>query len=135
MGLFEKGPPPASKRILRIERDVLRMVFESSRATHPNEFAATLRAEGDTIVELVLVPASIGAPRSATLPLFNLPHDVNIVGTVHSHPGPSALPSDADLNLFSHFGRAHIIVHEPYDDRTWRAYDHDGRPMRLEVVG
>lgn len=134
MGLFDKGAPRAARRISAIEREVLDLVFESSRATHPHEFAATLRAEGDTIVELVLVPASIGAPRSATMPLHNLPSDPNIVGTVHSHPGPSAQPSDADLNLFRYFGRAHIIVHEPYDERTWRAYDHDGRPIRLDVV-
>lgn len=134
MGLFEKSGPKAARRIAAIERDVLDLVFESCRETHPHEFAATLRAEGDTIVELVLVPASIGAPRSATLPLFNLPSDRNIVGTVHSHPGPSALPSDADLNLFRHFGHTHMIVHEPYTDGTWRAYDHDGRPIRLDVV-
>ena len=134
MGLFEKGPPKAARRITSIERSVLDLVFESCRASHPYEFAATLRAEGETITELILVPASIGSPRSATLPLFNLPSDANIVGTVHSHPGPSAQPSDADLNLFRYFGRVHIIVHEPYRDGTWRAYDHDGRPIRLDVV-
>lgn len=135
MGLFDRSSTKAARRITRITRDVLDLVYESARGWHPNEFAATLRAEGDTITEIVLVPAMEGGERHAILPLFNLPSaDASLVGTVHSHPGPSAMPSDADLQLFRHYGRVHIIVHEPYDARTWRAYDHDGRPVRLEVV-
>lgn len=122
------------RRVTRIERDVLALIYEASRESHPQEFGAAMRAEGDTITELVLVPGTLQGDRHAILPLGYLPMDASIVGTVHSHPGPSAEPSDADLQLFRHFGHTHIIVHEPYRDGTWIAYDHDGYTIELEVV-
>lgn len=122
------------RKVNRITRDTLALIYEASRASHPQEFGAALRAEGDTVIEIVLVPGTLQGDRHAILPLGYLPVDASIVGTVHSHPGPSAQPSDADLQLFRHFGHTHIIVHEPYDERTWIAYDHDGYEIELEVV-
>ncbi|HLE96322.1 MAG TPA: Mov34/MPN/PAD-1 family protein [Candidatus Thermoplasmatota archaeon] len=133
MGLFDKSHTPASRDITHIDRAVLETIFEVSRDSHPDEFAATLRAEGESIVELLIVPGAQGGERSAILPLHMLPIDPDVVGTVHSHPGPSAMPSDADLALFRKFGHTHIIVHEPYNEKTWRVYDHAGRPRRLAV--
>jgi proteasome lid subunit RPN8/RPN11 len=53
---------------------------------------------------------------------------------VHSHPSPYPVPSGADLGLFGRFGRVHLIVASPYDERSWRAYDHRGNEIHLEVV-
>lgn len=130
----DEGEEAPLRRVTRIQRDVLDLVYEASRASHPQEFGAALRAEGDTITEIVLVPGTLQGDRHAILPLGYLPIDASIVGTVHSHPGPSAQPSDADLQLFRHFGHTHLIVHEPYVDGTWIAYDHDGYVIELEVV-
>lgn len=127
-------PPARPRRVRRIEREVLELIFETSRASHPHEFGAALRAEGDTITEIILVPGTLQGDRHAILPLGYLPTDRSIVGTVHSHPGPSAEPSDADLQLFRNFGHTHIILHEPYSWRTWIAYDTNGEEIELEVV-
>ena len=135
MGLFRKGPkPPARRKVWGIRRSALRMVEESARASHPNEFGATLRAEHGIVEELVLVPGTLGGDKHAILPLGYLPVDPSIIGTVHSHPGPWAIPSDADKQLFNAFGHTHIIIAEPYTEDTWIAYDQNAQEIELEVV-
>lgn len=122
------------RKVNKIRRDVVELIMEVAKGHYPNEFAAALRAEGDTVTELILVPAAIGAERSALVPLFNLPYDPSLVGTVHSHPSPHPFPSDADKQLFRHFGHTHVIVAYPYDLKAWRAYDYDGDEVALAVV-
>jgi hypothetical protein len=51
------------------------------------------------------------------------------MGSVHSHPGPSARPSDADLRTFSKNGYFHMIVCLPYSMETFKSYDRYGQPM------
>jgi proteasome lid subunit RPN8/RPN11 len=63
-----------------------------------------------------------------------LPIDFNLIGTVHSHPGPSTRPSDADLQLFAKKGKIHIIVAMPFDYNSWNAYDYTGNEVTIEIV-
>lgn len=134
--LFGGGEPaaPRKRRVHAIRRGVLDMVAASARASHPREFGATLRAEGGVVTEVILVPGTLGGDRHAILPLGYLPVDSSIVGTVHSHPGPYAIPSDADKQLFNAFGHTHIIIAEPYTDETWIAYDQNAEEIELEVL-
>ncbi len=135
MSLFRKQrrPPPA-KEIRRIKEEVLETIFESARETHPLEFAGALRASGDTIVEVILIPGTISGDEHAILRTFMLPIDLSIVGSVHSHPSPSPFPSSADLQMFKNFGRVHIIAAFPYNMDSWRAYNSAGQSIVLEVV-
>lgn len=134
--LFGKDEPaqPRRRRVHSIRRDVLDMVAASARATHPREFGATLRAENGVVTEVILVPGTLGGDKHAILPLGYLPVDSSIVGTVHSHPGPWAIPSDADKQLFNAFGHTHIIIAEPYNEDTWIAYDQNAEEIELEIV-
>lgn len=125
---------PRRRRVWGIRRDVLEMIAEAAEASHPNEFGASLRAEGGIVTELIFVPGTIGGEAHAFLPLGYLPVDRTIVGTVHSHPGPDAIPSDADKELFNGFGHTHIIMAEPYDETSWIAYDQNGQRIELDVV-
>lgn len=135
MGLFRREPaPPRRRKVHSIRQDVLDLVKESARASHPNEFGATLRAEKGVVTEVILVPGTLGGDRHAILPLGYLPIDPSIVGTIHSHPGPYAIPSDADKQLFNAFGHTHIIIAEPYTDDTWIAYDQNAAEIELDVV-
>lgn len=127
-------PARPQRRVTRIRRDVLEMMCEAARESHPNEFGASMRAEGDTVTELIFVPGTIGGESHAILPLGMLPVDFSIVGTIHSHPGPWAIPSDADKELFRNFGHTHIIIAEPYTVDTWIAYDQAAREIELEIV-
>jgi proteasome lid subunit RPN8/RPN11 len=124
----------ARKRVYAISKEVLRMINQAAQETFPNEFVAAMRAEEGIIVELLLLPGTLQGEDSAILQLHMLPVDYTVVGTVHSHPGPSNRPSGADRALFSRFGYVHIITCLPYNENSWRAYDLDGRPFELKVV-
>ena len=117
-----------------ITSNILQMIFAASRDSHPKEFACVLRAEGDTITEILLVPGTLSGDRSAILRMHMLPIDFSVVGTAHSHPTPNATPSGADLALFSRYGPIHIIVGEPYTMNTWKAFDRDGNVVKLKVI-
>ncbi|HUR69284.1 MAG TPA: Mov34/MPN/PAD-1 family protein [Candidatus Thermoplasmatota archaeon] len=139
MGLFrrdkERAPePPRRRRVWAIHQEVLDLVKEAARESHPREFGATLRAEGGILTEVVLTPGTIGGERHTFINWHKLPIDASIVGTVHSHPGPYAVPSDADKQVFNAFGHTHIIIAEPYTDETWIAYDQNAEPVELDVV-
>jgi len=64
--------------------------------------------------------------------LSNLPMTTSIIGTVHSHPGGSTRPSEADRHLFSKFGYVHAIIGEPYTPFKTAFYDKNGH--RISVV-
>ena len=80
------------------------------------------------------LPGTVSGDVHAVFQLHMLPIDFSVVGTVHSHPSGNYRPSEADLHLFSKFGRIHIIVGSPYTPATWQAYNHDGTPLTLDVV-
>jgi proteasome lid subunit RPN8/RPN11 len=122
------------KRAFAITKEALHMINQAAQETFPNEFVAALRAEEGVISELLLLPGTLQGGDSAILQLHMLPVDYTVVGTVHSHPGPSNRPSDADRALFSRFGYVHIITCLPYNESSWRAYGLDGRPFELKVL-
>ena len=123
-----------AKKVFGIRRKTLRMILEASRDTYPKEFAAILRAEEGVITELLLLPGTISGDVHAVFQLHMLPIDFSVVGTIHSHPSGNFRPSEADLQLFSHFGRIHIIAGRPYTEDSWAAYDHYGKSWKLEIV-
>ena len=122
----------------KITQKCLDMIFESSKSNYPQEFGALLRVDRvnkTTIIEVILLPGTISGDSHAIFHLHMLPVDFSVVGTVHSHPSSIARPSDADLDLFSHFGRIHIIVGvPPFGDVTWKAYDYMGHMTSMEIV-
>ena len=123
------------KQISRIDRETLRFILGASRSSHPKEFAGVLRAEGDVVKEVLLLPGTLSSDESAVLRLHMLPIDPSACGTVHSHSSPNPRPSGADMALFAKFGYVHILVAFPYDEHSWKAYNHRGEEIKLEVVG
>lgn len=124
----------ALREIFGIEKEALLFMLEASRANHPKEFAGVLRAEKGLIREVLVLPGTCSSDHSALLKLHMLPLDRSACGTVHSHPSPNPLPSREDLALFAKFGRVHLIIAYPYDESSWRAYDHRGARISLKVV-
>lgn len=122
-------------KVTKIDREALEFILGVSGSSHPREFAGVLRAKGDTVREVLVVPGTLSSSRSAVLKLHMLPIDPSTCGTVHSHPSSLARPSGEDLGLFAKFGNVHIIVAAPYDRSSWRVYNHRGEETNLEVVG
>lgn len=130
----DEDEEPPRRRVWGIRRDVLELICAAAREQHPHEFGATLRAEKGVVTEVVLTPGTIGGDRHTFINYHMLPIDATIVGTIHSHPGPYAIPSDADRQVFNAFGHTHIIIAEPYTFDTWIAYDQHGEAVELEIV-
>ncbi len=116
-----------------IRRGCLEAILAGGRASHPLEYAAMLRVEGDTVTELILLP-TVQGDEHAIIQTWMQPVDKSIKGTIHTHPDPHPYPSEADLEFFAANGTIHIIAGVPYDHDSWRAYDHEGVPVYLEVV-
>jgi proteasome lid subunit RPN8/RPN11 len=138
MGLFRRTKKEYVPFPWKINRKCLEMILESSKSNYPQEFGALLRVDRvkkDTIIEVMLLPGTISGNSHAIFQLHMLPVDFSVVGTVHSHPSSIARPSSADLDLFGHFGRIHLIVGvTPFGGTQWKAYDYNGREMTVEVV-
>lgn len=122
----------------RITSKCLEMILESSKSNFPSEFGALLRVDRkkkDAIIEVVLLPGTISGDSHAIFQLHMLPVDYSVVGTVHSHPSSIARPSEADLDLFAHFGKIHLIVGvSASGDTSWKAYDYNGRSISMKIV-
>ncbi|HSV41880.1 MAG TPA: Mov34/MPN/PAD-1 family protein [Methanomassiliicoccales archaeon] len=122
------------RRIWGIYRETLEMILEVAKSSDPNEFVALMHHEGGIIDEIHFLPGSTAGEDNATLFLHMRPIDLNIVGSVHSHPSGGPRPSEADRDLFRRFGHTHIIVAYPYTMQSWKAFDLDGNKVELEVV-
>lgn len=119
---------------VRIRRELLEYLLELARDFYPNEFAGFLREKDGIFEEVLLAPNPHFGTTSAFFDLWMLPYDESIKGTVHSHPGPAARPSRADLHFFSKFGGVHLIIAYPYTERDVRAYMSDGTPVPIEII-
>lgn len=124
----------SKKQVRGIRRRTLKMILEAGRSSLPNEFGAILRAEGEVIDQLWLIPGTESSDSAALFRLHMLPIDFHVVGTVHSHPSGGCWPSGADVELFRRFGYVHIIVCDPFDHDSWACYDGNGEERDLEVV-
>lgn len=134
-----RGPAdhvPIGGTPVAITRRCLDSALACARSALPNEFGGVLRADPPGVIsDLLLLPGTTAGRRHANFQLYMLPVDLGVAGTVHSHPSGALHPSDADLNLFRHWGRRHIILGAPYSPGQWRAYDGNGNECQLEVVG
>jgi len=120
-----------------IKRECLNLIFECAKSSFPNEFGGLLRVDTeskDTIIEVVILPGTVSGDSHAIFQMHMRPIDFSIVGTVHSHPSPSARPSDADLHLFSKYGKIHIIAASPFNEESWKAYDYSGKEVEVTIV-
>ncbi|MCI4324585.1 MAG: Mov34/MPN/PAD-1 family protein [Thermoplasmata archaeon] len=128
--------PRVGRSPTAITRRCLDSVLACARSALPNEFGGVLRSdEPGLITDLLLVPGTTAGRRHANFQLYMLPVDLGVAGTVHSHPSGALHPSEADLTLFRHWGRRHIILGAPYGPGQWRAYDGNGNEIHLDVVG
>ena len=121
----------------KIEKKCLNLIFESAKSTYPNEFGGLLRVDDDlkdTINEVVLLPGTISGESHAIFKMHMRPIDFNLVGTVHSHPSYSFHPSSTDLQLFQKHGKIHIITANPFNDKSWGAYENTGKKFNIEVI-
>lgn len=121
---------------VRIDREVLESVLYYSKKAYPNEFLAffdgKIKDKVLYITSLIFVPGET-CETGAVVHTEMVPINTKYWGSVHSHPGPSARPSDADLLTFSKTGYFHMIVCLPYSLETFKAYDRYGEPAEYTI--
>jgi proteasome lid subunit RPN8/RPN11 len=107
---------------------------DSARSVYPEEFLCMSREIDGVLSEMIMLPGTVFGDSHSFLSQWMSPIDYSIAGTVHSHPGFSNRPSEADLDFFSNMGGVHIITCQPYDRTSWVAYDSRGEPLELEII-
>lgn len=116
----------------RVIDEIVKIAIEAD----PKEYVALLSGEIKEnilkITGLIFLPFKASGS-SAVMEVFMMPITTNAVGSVHSHPGPSAHPSQADLTFFGKNGYFHMIICRPYSQSTIKAYDAFGNPMTFKV--
>lgn len=138
MGFFGRDKKIKKAQVSwEITKDCLNLIFECAKSSYPNEFGGLLRVDMENkhkIIELIVLPGTISGDSHAIFQMHMRPIDFSIVGTVHSHPSPYAIPSEQDLALFSKYGKIHIISASPFNEDSWRAYDYLGNYIEVIVV-
>ncbi|MGA7862357.1 MAG: Mov34/MPN/PAD-1 family protein [Thermoplasmata archaeon] len=130
------GGPRFGSTPTAISRNCLDSALACARSSYPKEFGGILRSEEPGLItDLLLLPGTTSGTRHANFQLYMLPVDLGVMGTVHSHPSGALHPSAADLMLFRHWGRRHVIVGYPFGVGSWRAYDGNGEETYLAVRG
>jgi proteasome lid subunit RPN8/RPN11 len=130
------GGPRFGSTPTSISRNCLDSALACAKSSYPNEFGGILRSEDPGVItDLLLLPGTTSGHRHANFQLYMLPADLGVMGTVHSHPSGALHPSDADLMLFRHWGRRHLILGYPFGIGSWRAYDGNGEETHLDVRG
>ncbi|HPW73948.1 MAG: Mov34/MPN/PAD-1 family protein [Methanothrix sp.] len=121
------------KKVLGIAKDTLKFILEASRSTAPLEFAGLLQVDDDIITEVLILPGTESSRMNALVRLYMLPN-MQVAGSVHSHPSGVLRPSEPDILFFSRTGDYHIIVGPPFDERSWVCYNAAGERRDLPVL-
>ncbi len=121
---------------VKVDREVLESVIYYSKQAYPNEFLAffdgKIKDKVLYITSLLFIPGET-CETGAVVHTELIPMTTKYFGSVHSHPGPSAMPSSADLRTFSRYGYFHMIVCLPYSLETFKSYDRYGQPLDYTI--
>lgn len=118
-----------------IKREALEFLLGASRSLYPREFIGFLRAKGNVITEVIVLPGSVYGEGFALSSDHMAPLDNSIIGSVHSHPASSNKPSKGDLHFFGKKGGVNLIAKYPYESiNDVAAYDNHGRKVELKPL-
>ena len=81
-----------------IRKDVISLLLQMGKESHPNEFVALIRERDGVMDEVNLLPGTVGGEDSATFLYDMMPLDTHLAGSAHSHPNGVLRPSDADVD-------------------------------------
>lgn len=122
---------------VQIDRELVDEIIDIAKESYPNEFSAMLQGKVKNkilkIDGLIFLPGA-ASESGAVMDIFMMPMLSDAVGSVHSHPGYSADPSTADLQFFAKKGYFHLIIAQPYDEDSIRAYDGYGELVDYTIA-
>ena len=122
---------------IHIDRELVEEIEDIAKESYPNEFSAMLQGKLENSIlkidGLIFLPGA-ASESGAVMEIFMMPMLSDAVGSVHSHPGYSAEPSGADLQFFAKRGYFHIIISQPYNDDSIRAYNSFGELIDYSII-
>lgn len=130
--LFGIGKRPLTRVV--VDSQVLDDLLGAAHSSHPREFGALLEGtiQGGTLrITGYILPRSLSSQGSVLMNLGLLPSTTQSVGSIHSHPGASALPSEGDIRFFGKRGLVHFIIARPYSRSAVKGYDRWGRQIEF----
>lgn len=137
-GVFDRlfgGRRRPIRRVL-LDGEVLDDLLGAAKTSYPKEFGALLEGdlEGDVLeINGFILPLTLSGKDNVLMKIGMLPSTTETIGSIHSHPGPSALPSSADIHFFQKRGLVHFIMANPYVRSKVRGYDRWGRSLRFSI--
>jgi len=121
---------------VKVAGELIDSLLSFARGLHPRESILLLRGrrEGDGIVveEFLFPPFASTGRGFAEFPSHVLPIDFSVIGTAHSHPSGSTMPSPTDLNHF--YGRIMMIVAYPYTRDRVAVFNKQGDELPLDIA-
>lgn len=70
-----------------IRKKTMEMIMEASKDSYPNEFGAMLRAEGNIIYEIAILPGTVNGNVHVIFPMYSIPIDFHMLDLcIHIHP-------------------------------------------------
>jgi proteasome lid subunit RPN8/RPN11 len=116
---------------------VVDSILTYAKVFHPKEGILLLRGrnEKNTIIidEVVIPPFAVYGTGFSTFPVHMMPADFSIVGTAHSHPSGTLIPSIGDLNNF--YGKVMIITGHPYHSEQQIAiFNKEGKIVKYKII-
>ncbi|MFH0906031.1 MAG: Mov34/MPN/PAD-1 family protein [archaeon] len=119
----------------KIKSSVINSIIELAKNAYPNEFSALLVCSKDNKVidDIYILPATQNFKDSSFLRTDLSPMSLSIIGSVHSHPNNSNLPSNADLKFFSSKD-INVIICNPFGISNIAFYNSKGAPVTLDFI-
>jgi proteasome lid subunit RPN8/RPN11 len=137
-GVFDRlfsGERRSIRRVI-LDRDLLDELLGAASRAYPREFGALLEGsfENDSLeIGGFILPQVLLGTDNVLMKIGMLPSTTETVGSVHSHPSSSPIPSTADLHFFQKRGIIHFIMANPYVRCKVKGYDRWGRQIRFSV--
>jgi len=118
-----------------LTKNIVDDICKFAKKSYPSEFIAYLKGEkiNENLIINELVYQEFKSSRNSAFSKMNLPILSGVVGTVHSHPSPSNLPSGTDLKLFNKQFGIHLIISYPFSIKNISAYNPKGKKILLNI--
>lgn len=138
-GVFDRlfGGKRRSVRRVILEGEVIDDLLGAAKSSYPREFGALLEGslERDVLdIDGYILPQTLSGKDNVLMKIGMLPSTTETIGSIHSHPGSSAVPSTADIHFFQKRGLVHFIMSNPYVRRKVKGYDRWGRQLRFTIT-